>query len=39
MNKEVESAGELTKSMTYNISFKKASLPYESYEGKLINVR
>lgn len=39
MNKELEAPGELASSMTYNFSFKKLGLPYESYEGTLITVR
>lgn len=39
MNKELEPSGELTKSMTYNFSFKKINLPYESYEGSTITVK
>ena len=39
MNKELEAPGELNKSMTYNISFKKVNLSFESYEGTIFDVR
>ena len=39
MNKELEPPGEFSKSMTYSFSFKKVNLPYESYQGSLIEVK
>jgi hypothetical protein len=39
MSKELESVGELTKSMSYNFSFKKVSLPYESFEGAIVFIK
>lgn len=35
MSKELEAPGELSNSMSYNFSFKKVNLPYESYEGSV----
>jgi len=39
MNKELSAPGELSKSTIFYFSFKKVSLPYESYEGENILVR
>jgi hypothetical protein len=39
MNKELESPGDLSKSMTYSFAFKKVNLPYESYSGSLIEIK
>jgi hypothetical protein len=39
MNKELDAPGELMRSTTFYFSFKKVSLPYESYEGENINVK
>jgi hypothetical protein len=39
MNKELESSGELTKSMCYNFSFKKVSLLYESFQGAIVFIK
>ncbi len=39
LSKELEPAGEISRGLTFNFSFKKVNLPYDSYQGSMIFIK